>query len=735
MPTVCCTSPTAHSNKSLNTYGAYWAVDFGVSGGGFSLDGNVLSYGGYRLSMWTDSSGSRWVYANTKSIYTPLTVEFENVMVAHVFVLMLENRSFDNIFGRSGIPGLTVAPDDATNKWGTTTYPVKKGAPPALTGDPGHEFLDTFEHLCGHGQQWTSGQNYPAINNSGYVSNYATTTSEELPIPTSDHFGDVMAMFDTPKQLPVIHTLATEYAICDHWFSSMPGPTWPNRFFVHAGTSGGLRHSLQVRTGVVTNQGLLVRQRHHLRRHQEARPRVHALQRHGRAARWVVVPAGVRARRNMGHRCRQRREPRQGPPRQLPLRLHLHRAELRRRAAQHLRWRFVPASRDGMHNGEALIKRVYEAIRNSPHWNTSVLIVTYDEHGGFYDSVVPPRNVPAPARQKKSPPDQAGCDFRQLGVRVPAVVVSPWIPKGTVDHTQYDHTSVLRTIENLFGISSLTARDAAANDVLALLSLPAVRPDCMTTLPDPVPDTPPAAPLVAAMAPAPAADEPLPQTGNIHGFIALAAKAHLEMAEGDPVATDAIHQTLTGIETWGRHATICTPYRLKKVAHRPGARAAHTGAHRVEDRAARRRRRRSPTTSGHDDGTGPCSSAARGCGLNDAAGERAAAPSPDDQQRARDHRPTSPRDRRHQHTTRTQRLLTESRRAFRVDARIPNARRKPLSGPSNWASSKCRSRTHRSAQRTPGGSSSSRHRTAYLWSVEPSSGLRFSVEVGQGRRP
>ena len=266
--------------------------------------------------------------------------------------------------------------------------------------------------------------------------------------------------------------------------------------------------------------------------------------------------------------------------------------------------------RDGMHNGEALIKRVYEAIRNSPHWNTSVLIVTYDEHGGFYDSVIPPRNVPAPARQKKSPPDQSGCDFRQLGVRVPAVVVSPWIPKGTVDHTQYDHTSVLRTIENLFGISSLTARDAAANDVLALLSVPAVRTDCMTTLPDPVPDTPPAAPLVAAMAPAPAADEPLPQTGNIHGFIALAAKAHLEMAEGDPVATDAIHQTLTGHPDLGQARAICTPYRPRRSLTAQERVRAHTGAHSVEDRVARRRRRRSPTTSGHDDGTGPCSSAA-----------------------------------------------------------------------------------------------------------------------------
>ena len=334
----------ADSNKSLNTYGAYWAVDFGVSGGGFSLDGNVLSYGGYRLSMWTDSSGSRWVYANTKSIYTPLTVEFENVMVAHVFVLMLENRSFDNIFGRSDIPGLTVAPDDATNKWGNTTYPVKKGAPPALTGDPGHEFLDTFEHLCGHGQQWTSGQNYPAINNSGYVSNYATTTSEELPIPTSDHFGDVMALFDTPKQLPVIHTLATEYAICDHWFSSMPGPTWPNRFFVHAGTSGdydtlskygpawsqikgysfdngtifdaikkrGLGYALYNDT-VGPSDGWLF-------------PQVSGL-----AGIWATDVGNVAnlAKDLQGN---------------YPLRLHLHRAELRRRAAQHLRRRFVPAS-------------------------------------------------------------------------------------------------------------------------------------------------------------------------------------------------------------------------------------------------------------------------------------------------------------------------------------------------------------------------------------------------------
>jgi phospholipase C len=114
-------------------------------------------------------------------------------------------------------------------------------------------------------------------------------------------------------------------------------------------------------------------------------------------------------------------------------------------------------------------RQVCEAIRNSPVWDTSLLIITYDEHGGFYDSVAPPAALP-PNDGSPSTYNQWGFAFAQLGVRVPAVVVSPWIAPHTVDHTVYDHSSVPATIERLFGLPPLTARDAAANDVTALFT-------------------------------------------------------------------------------------------------------------------------------------------------------------------------------------------------------------------------------------------------------------------------
>src|SRR5580700_10788175 len=83
---------------------------------------------------------------------------------------------------------------------------------------------------------------------------------------------------------------------------------------------------------------------------------------------------------------------------------------------------------DGVAHGEALIKTVYESIRKSPHWNKSLLIVTWDEHGGFYDHVAPPSAVAPGDAGPGSTYNKHGFTFEQLGVRVPAVVVSPWIP-------------------------------------------------------------------------------------------------------------------------------------------------------------------------------------------------------------------------------------------------------------------------------------------------------------------
>jgi phospholipase C len=111
---------------------------------------------------------------------------------------------------------------------------------------------------------------------------------------------------------------------------------------------------------------------------------------------------------------------------------------------------------------------------------------TYDEHGGFYDSVAP-HAATSPDDGSPSTYNQWGFTFGQLGVRVPAVVVSPWIAAHTVDHTVYDHPSVPATIERLFGLPNLTARDVTANDVTPLFTEAHPRTDAPARLNNPAP--------------------------------------------------------------------------------------------------------------------------------------------------------------------------------------------------------------------------------------------------------
>jgi phospholipase C len=132
--------------------------------------------------------------------------------------------------------------------------------------------------------------------------------------------------------------------------------------------------------------------------------------------------------------------------------------------------------------GEAFISQVYNTLFGSKVWNQTLLIITYDEHGGCFDHVPPPANA--------TPPDtlagEFGFTFTRFGPRVPTVLVSPWIAAGTVYRvpqsgsatpTPFDHTSILKTVENRFGLPSLTKRDAAAPDVSGVLTLATARTD------------------------------------------------------------------------------------------------------------------------------------------------------------------------------------------------------------------------------------------------------------------
>jgi hypothetical protein len=133
--------------------------------------------------------------------------------------------------------------------------------------------------------------------------------------------------------------------------------------------------------------------------------------------------------------------------------------------------------------GEYLLAEVYDTIRGSPFWEKSLLVVLYDEHGGFFDHVSPPGPVLNPdGKSAKHPP----FDFTRLGIRVPAVLVSPFVGKGQVDSTIYEHSSIPATIKTLFGLpEGLTARDRAANTFEKNLSQTSPRADTPLTLPVP----------------------------------------------------------------------------------------------------------------------------------------------------------------------------------------------------------------------------------------------------------
>jgi phospholipase C len=109
-------------------------------------------------------------------------------------------------------------------------------------------------------------------------------------------------------------------------------------------------------------------------------------------------------------------------------------------------------------NGEAFLTRIYNAIAASPQWSSTVLIINFDEWGGFYDHVAPPIGPVTPEEYNLG-------NHGQLGFRVPCMIISPWAKRATVNSMQFDHTSVLKLIEDRWGLPALARRDQAANDL------------------------------------------------------------------------------------------------------------------------------------------------------------------------------------------------------------------------------------------------------------------------------
>lgn len=386
--------------------------------------------------------------------------------IRRVVVLVLEDRSFDHMLGYVRSPGYPI--DGLTGNELNRFNPadpaservyVSSDAPyqPDLDPSPTHDVRDVTVQLYGS----SAVPEHPTEHNNGFVFDYAQITGNT---PASAR--RIMQCFD-PSKLPALATLARTFALCDHWYSSVPGPTWPNRLFVHAATSDGFvdnnPHPYDVRTiqQSLADQGLSWRVYFH--DIPQALALANLRSSPGNFA--LYEEAFARDCANGTLPSYAFIEPRyfdflwlkandQHPPR-------------------------------GVVPGELLLAEVYEAIRRSPLWERCVLVVLWDEHGGIYDHVLPP-GAPNPDGKVA-----AEFDFTRLGVRVPAVIASPYVRPGTVDSAAYDHTSVLAFLKRLFGLPDyLTRRDAAAASFEGLFALDAPRRDAPASLPRPSPVDP-----------------------------------------------------------------------------------------------------------------------------------------------------------------------------------------------------------------------------------------------------
>lgn len=393
--------------------------------------------------------------------------------IDHVVVLMLENRSFDHMLGylyadsgnRSpighpfdGLTGQEANPDAQGRS--VPVFPIDPQRDHAYFmpgADPGEGYAATNAQLFGSIHAPTP----PDATNQGFVADFAYTLDWEQRARRSILPGtqpeNIMGMY-TPAMLPVLSGLARGYAVCDRWFSSVPTETLPNRAFASAATSQGHMNDDTKHFTCPSIFGRLEQAGIDWSIYgYDAEP----------LTRYTFADVTRASEQHFGRFRDFKAAARAG---NLPAYSFLEPSWGADGNSQHPNYDVA--------RGEQLMLDVYRALRSGPAWARTLLIITYDEHGGCYDHVAPPTHAVAPDDSI----GEYGFDFTRFGLRVPTVLVSPLIPAGTVfraseEGTPLDHTSILSTLERRWGLPPLTRRDAAAPHIGGVLSLDTPRTD------------------------------------------------------------------------------------------------------------------------------------------------------------------------------------------------------------------------------------------------------------------
>jgi phospholipase C len=391
-----------------------------------------------------------------------------------IVILVMENRSFDHMLG--WMKRLNPDIDGVTGyEWNTISTADPKS--PRVFFDDEAEYVDPNP---GHSFEAIREQVFGSVNISTDPAPMNGFAQQAASI--SPNMSDLVMKGFRPEVIPVYSALVQEFAVFDRWFSSLPGPTQPNRLFVYSGTSHGATHHDPKQLAKGYPQKTIFQSLHES-------GLTFGIYYHS-----IPTTLFYRDLRKLKyistfHRFTKKFK-RHAKAGSLPNVVVIE--------PRYFNLKDSPANDDhpshDVSSGQKLVKEVYEVLRASPQWNQTLLLITYDEHGGFYDHVPTPlRNVPSPDGILGSPP--FFFNFDRLGVRVPTIMVSPWINKGTVVHrpsgpspsSEFEHSSIPATIKKMFNLSAnfLTHRDAWAGTFEGVVRLrDSPRTDCPEMLPD-----------------------------------------------------------------------------------------------------------------------------------------------------------------------------------------------------------------------------------------------------------
>ncbi len=359
-------------------------------------------------------------------------------LVKTIVVVMMENRSFDHFLGylclepfnRKDVEGIKSTP-----AWQTKAASDYNGAKycPFLLTDP----YDLIDADPPHERDQIAIQMGTAVNGifplNGFVTNYAGAKGAP-PLTTNSH-PPVMGYFSA-EQVPVTDFFAQNFAICDHWFSSLPAGTQPNRLMAMSGFS-----LIDVNQVPLPNQELvydwLTTNKIRWRVYHEGMPFFAMM------PRWIPDVVRKEHFRPFAHLMN---DVENETPEEFPQVIFI---EPTYTDAPHIGLSSDDHAPSAVKGGQQFLLEAYRCMSQIPDvWSGTVMIVTYDEHGGFFDHVSPPgirTNPPPGAHYPKG--------FDTLGIRVPAFVVSPFVKPGTVFNDCLDHTSILKFIGQKFGLA------------------------------------------------------------------------------------------------------------------------------------------------------------------------------------------------------------------------------------------------------------------------------------------